>query len=75
MSTAALQDNYILSNLGVIRGMLNEIDARRNKLRQQLRTNPNKASEINKELGCLEGEMDAVMFTLDFIEQFPVAAA
>jgi hypothetical protein len=73
MTSSMRQEHYILSNLGVLRGMLTEIDARRTQLKTQLYSNPTKVSEIKRELGPLEGEMDAVVFAIDFIENLPVA--
>lgn len=65
------QRQHTQKHLRIVRGMLGELDAKRTFLRRKLVQNPLEATNIAKDLGALEGQFDAIISILDFIEQWP----
>lgn len=65
------QAEYIEKHIGVVKGMLVELDVRQKNLQAKLRQRPQDHEEINEQFRHLEGEADALMVTLNFIENWP----
>ena len=51
--------------------MMRELIAKKSFLRDRLQGSPEKADFIQRELGNLEGQMDAILLSVEFIENWP----
>ena len=65
------EQKYTIDYLCTIKGMMNEIKARLTRCNLELDTKPENIKSINRDIGALEGEMDAILLSLDFIDNFP----
>jgi hypothetical protein len=65
------QTEHIRRHLSIFRGILNEIGPRKMELRKQLQEKPENFELINRQTGALEGEMDALLLAIEFIEGWP----
>jgi hypothetical protein len=57
--------------LSVLQGMLAEAQSSKNLLLSKLQSHPNFLKDVQKETGFLEGTVDCIKLTLDFIDEFP----
>lgn len=65
------QRSYCREQLAVLHGIVDEIAAKQRDLRNKLRLHPDQLDLINILCGKLENEIDLVMFSINFIEQWP----
>lgn len=70
-----IQDQYIRKYLHLFRGMIAEVRSKQKLLQDRLRKCPEQVEEIKLQLGGLEGEMNALGITIEFIENWPASCS
>ena len=65
------QTEHCLKYISIMQGMVSETRSKTKLLIDKLHAHPDFFEEIQKDVGSLEGEIDAIKLALEFIDQFP----